>query len=304
MDKRERLLAVTARYQRGVFTKEQALAAGISERTVQDRVTRGRYERIYPGVFGYPGSEQSWRREVVAAVLSSPEPSAASHGTAAFLWGLTSHTPATIEVIAQRHRRVHRHPFIVHESKDFRVSDIVDVDRIPVTSTVRTVVDLGASAPPWLVEKCLDTALRKKLCSVWDVRCFIARVARPGRAGVGTIRPLVEERLTWQVLTESDLEDAFRSLVAAAPIPMPDPQYVVCDGEGIEVGRFDFAYPLHSVLIELDSESFHMDPVSFQRDREKQNRAHGLGWTVYRFTWRQIVDRPEFVLETLAAVFA
>ncbi|GMR02538.1 MAG: DUF559 domain-containing protein [Acidimicrobiia bacterium] len=300
---RERLLAAIARDQRGLFTLRQAMAAGLSERAVRDRVCRGVLERIHPGVFGYPGSEKSWHRDVVAAVLSAPEPVAASHGTAAFLWGLTSRRPEVIEVIARRHRRVHRYPFTIHESKDFRASDILDVDRIPATSPVRTVVDLGASAPPWIVEKCLDTGLRMMFFSAWDVRCFIARVARPGRTGVGTIRPLVEERLKWRGLTESDLEDAFRALVGPSPVPMPDPQYVVYDSAGIEVGRFDFAYPARLALIELDSEGFHMDPVSFQRDREKQNRAHALGWTVYRFTWRQLVDEPEAVLKILRSIW-
>jgi hypothetical protein len=42
-----------------------------------------------------------------------------------------------------------------------------------------------------------------------------------------------------------------------------------------------------------------MDQDTFQRDRAKQNRAHALGWTVYRFTWRQIKDDPWSVIGVL-----
>jgi very-short-patch-repair endonuclease len=49
---------------------------------------------------------------------------------------------------------------------------------------------------------------------------------------------------------------------------------------------------------------FHIDPASFQRDREKQNRVQLLGWTVYRFTWRQLVDQPEAVIRILASITA
>lgn len=178
------------------------------------------------------------------------------------------------------------------------------LDGIPVTSAARTVVDLGASAPPWFVERCLDTGLRKQLFTTWEVRRFIARVARPGRTGVGTIRPLVEERLTWEGITASDLEDLFRRVVASTPYPMPDTQLEVFEPNGIFVGRFDFAYPTRMALIETDSEEYHMDPVSFQRDREKQNRAQMLGWTVYRFTWRQLVDDPDSVREVIASIWA
>ena len=300
---RERLLASVARDQRGIITLNQAVASGLSGRAIRDRVRRGVWERIHPKVFGFAGSEDGWHRQVLAAVLSAPEPAAASHRTASYLWGLTSHRPEIIEVSARRHQRVHRQPFTVHESKDLLEDDIVKMDGIPVTTAVRTVVDLGASAPSRFVEGCLDAGVRMNLFSIWDVRCFIARVGRPGRTGVGTIRPLVEERLVWDTITESNLEDLFRAIVGSSPFPMPDPQYKLFELTGEFIGRFDFAYPTRLSVIETDSERWHMDPVSFQRDRDKQNRAHALGWTVYRFTWRQLVDDPQSVLDIIAAIW-
>jgi hypothetical protein len=216
---------------------------------------------------------------------------------------MTSQRPDETEVVVRRYRRRDRPPFTVHESKDLRETDIVHVDGIPLTTAARTVVDLGASAPPWFVEKCLDTGLRTQLFTAWEVYRFIARVARPGRTGVGTIRPLIEERLTWAGITDSDLEDLFRRVVTSTPYPMPEPQFKVFEPNGDFVGRYDFAYPSRVALIETDSEAYHMDPVSFQRDREKQNRAQMLGWTVYRFTWRQLVDDPEAVLEVIASIW-
>ena len=281
----------------------QATAAGLTDRAVRHRVERGVFERLHPGVFGLAGSPQSWHRDVVAAVFSAPEPSAASHRTAAYLWGLSSSAPSSIEVAAVRHRRVHRAPFIVHESKDLRRSDIVVVDAVPTTYAARTIVDLGASAPAWFVEKCLDTGLRKRLFTIWDVQRFIMRVARPGRTGVGIARPLVEERLTWKGITESDLEDLLRKVVATTPYPLPDPQHEILDSHGEFVGRFDFAYPSRFSIIECDSEEFHMDPSSFQRDRDKQNRAQLLGWKVYRVTWRQLVLDPSSVRAIIAAIW-
>ena len=299
----DRLLAAIARDQRGVFTLHQAVAAGLSKRTIRSRVDRGLFERIHPGVFGFAGSGGDWQRSVLAAVLSASEPAAASHRTAAYLWDMASLRPDRIEVVSRRHLRVHRQPFTVHESKDLVESDIVTIDGIPTTTAERTVVDLGASASPRFVERCLDAGLRKRLFTAWQVRCFIARVGRPGRTGVGTIRPLVQERLVWATITESDLEDLFRIVVKRSPFPMPETQYRLTNPGGRFVGRFDFAYPERFALIETDSEGWHMDPVSFRRDREKQNEAHALGWTVYRFTWRQLVDDPESVLAIIAAIW-
>ena len=282
----------------------QAIACGFPRSTIISRTARGLYEAMHPGVYGVAGSEDSWHRTVVAGVFSTGEPSAASHRTAAHLWEMTSKRPDEIEVTTRRHRRRVRPDMAVHESKDLRASDVVLLDGVPVTSAVRTVVDLGASAPPWMVERCLDSGLRRDLFTAWQVRCFIARVARPGRNGIGTIRPLVDERLVWESITDSDLEDLFRAVIRRLPFPMPDTQFEVFKPDGRVVGRYDFAYPQRCALIETDSVGFHMDPVSFQRDRQKQNEAHALGWTVYRFTWRQLIDDPESVRSIIRAIWA
>jgi len=299
----ERLLASMASTQYGVFTRRQAIAAGVSERSIGERSVSGVYECLHPGVYAIAGSPKKWHRRVVAAVFAATDPAAASHRTAAYLWGMTDRRPDDIEVVSRRHLRVKRDGHRVRESKDLRTSDIVVVDGIPTTMATRTIVDLGASARPWLVERCLDTGLRKELFDIWDVQRLITRVARKGRNGIGTIRPLVEERLTWEGITEGDLEDLFRRVVAPLPYPMPETQLEILETDGSLLGRYDFAYPTRMALIETDSEGFHMDPVSFQRDRDKQNRAHALGWIVYRFTWRQLIDDPDSVRAIIAQIW-
>jgi predicted transcriptional regulator of viral defense system len=302
--KREAMLNAIARDQRGLFTLAQAEACGFARRTVTGRAARGLYEQVYPTVYGLAGSEATWHREVVAAVLSGTPPSAASHLTAAFLWNLTDQRPRRIEIVTLRHLRVKRLPFAVHESKDLIEDDIHFVDGIPTTSPARTLVDLGASAKLGPVARCLDTALRTKLVTLEEIDQLLRRVARRGRTGVATIRPLVQERLRWQSVTDSTLEDRFRAIVHKARLPVPVSQYDLHSDKGMFIGRFDFAYEGHMMLVELDSERYHMDPDSFQRDREKQTNAQLLGWTVYRFTWRDLTERADVVTSVLASILA
>jgi hypothetical protein len=256
---------------------------------------------LHRGVYAIAGVGRSWHRDVIGLVLSTPKLSAASHKTAAYLWGMTSLRPDSIEVVTVRHLRTKRDNPTIHESVDLVPQDVVAVDAIPTTTARRTIVDLGATASPRYVERCLDAGLREGLFTVDDVRRMITRVARSGRNGIGTIRPLVEDRIEWNTVTESALEDLFRTLVARSGIPMPVGQFELVDPHGGFVCRADFAYPERRVLIELDSERFHMDRETFQLDRAKQNRAHALGWTVYRFTWRQLQDDPGAVLRVLAS---
>jgi predicted transcriptional regulator of viral defense system len=302
MVNREMMLAGVAANQYGVFTMSQALRCGIGRRTIEKRAQRGRYLRLEPAVFAAAASPASWERSVVASVLSVGGLAGASHATAAFLWGLISRRPGRIDVVTTRWDRVRR-AAMVHESLDLVAADLSELDGIPVTTPARTVVDLGATSPG-AVPAALDAGLRKNLFSLDEVDRFVARVAKRGRRGVGVIRPLIEIRLEWQGLTESDLEDLFRRIVAGSSLPMPEPQYTLRDEHGRFVCRADFAYVDKRALIELDSEKHHMDPTTFGRDREKQNLAMGLGWSVYRFTWRQLVDTPDQLLSVLADICA
>lgn len=50
------------------------------------------------------------------------------------------------------------------------------------------------------------------------------------------------------------------------------------------------------LAIEVDGRAFHTDRRSFQRDRARQNRLMNAGWTVLRYTWEDVTQRPERVI--------
>jgi predicted transcriptional regulator of viral defense system len=301
---RERLLSRVASDQHGVFTLSQALACGFSHRAVEERAQRGQYDSILPGVYAIAGSRATWLREVAAAVLSVNARAAASHQTAAFMWGMTPRKGDMIDVVTTRWDRVHRSNAAVHESRDLIEADVVQLDGIPITQPARTVVDLGATSPAWLVESCLDNALRLELFTIWELQRFVRRVARRGRRGVGTIRPLLEARLDQRSVTESELEDLYVRVTTGYGLPEPTAQYQVINQTGQIVCRADFAYPDHKLLVELDSERYHLGRDAFHRDRAKQNETLELGWRTLRFTWRDLIDEPARVRSVLAYVCA
>jgi very-short-patch-repair endonuclease len=55
------------------------------------------------------------------------------------------------------------------------------------------------------------------------------------------------------------------------------------------------AIPRLMVAIEVDGMAYHVDVERFQRDRTRQNALVDLGWTVLRFTWADLTDRPGYV---------
>jgi hypothetical protein len=111
-------LGILAASQHGVFSLAQARAVGVAPSTLDKRVARGSLARVEPAVFAFPGTLPTWQRNTMALVLSAPRLAAASHKTAAFIWGLSSIQPERAEVVTVRHQRIQRRNPQIHESKD------------------------------------------------------------------------------------------------------------------------------------------------------------------------------------------
>ena len=289
-----RELAAIAERQHGVVSLDQARRVGFADHQVRSLVEAGRLVRPATGVFLFAGCPPSWKQAVMVAVAAAGEAAFASHQTAAYLWELVGFKPARIEVVMPRWDRSQK-GFVVHESLDLVAEDEDRVDGIPTTSATRTVVDLGATAP-WLVEAALERGIRRGLFTVAEVARFVSRVGRRGRRGVGTIRPLIEQRLRWDAATESELEDLFRKVWSDLGRPEPVAQHRIEDLAGNFVCRADFAFPDARLRIELDSEAYHMDRPTFRKDRSVQNRTELLGWRTLRYTWWDLTSRPAEVI--------
>lgn len=282
----------------GVIGRQRLLDAGISSSALGRLAERGLLTKAAHKTYVFPGVRPSWEQSVMIAVTSAGSAALASHQTAAYLHRLTSRRPDAIEIVMSRWDRSEQ-PFVVHESLDLVDEDAVLVGSIPTTAPARTVVDLGASAP-WLVESALDAGLRARRFTTRDIAVFVGRVGRRGRRGVGVIRPLLEARLFWEGITESELEDLFRRAWGEMQ-PPPTPQYVIRSSEGAFLCRTDFAFTEHRLRIELDSEAFHMDRPTFLKDRRVQNRTELLGWRTLRYTWLDLTGRPEAVVAEVQA---
>jgi len=289
-------LTVLAERQFGALSAEQARSMGIQDQQIKHLVKIGKLRRPARNVLTVAGSPPIWHQSVMVAVLSSGSPGAyASHETAAYLWHMTGSRPERIEVVMHRWDRSVQE-FTVHESKDLVTADTTRIGPIPTTTPVRTVVDLGASARH-LVPRALDAGLRDRLFSLRDVAAFVGRVGKKGRRGVGVIRPLIEERLMWNGIAESELEDLFRRVCQRFDLPQPHAQVEIHRPGGNFVCRTDFAYPGRRLRIELDSEAYHMDKITFRKDRAVQNVTELLGWTTLRYTWWDLITRPESVAD-------
>lgn len=58
------------------------------------------------------------------------------------------------------------------------------------------------------------------------------------------------------------------------------------------------------VVVEIEGRGHHLTPDRLERDRERQNRLVAAGWVVLCFTWRDLTQRPDYVVAILRAMLA
>ncbi len=282
--------------QHGLVTSEQAVR-GLGPSRKRRWVLEGRRVAVQPRVFRVAGAPQTWHQQLMAAALTTD--GVISHRSAAELWGLIQ--PAgyiDVAVVPPRAPRA-QPPAIVHRVKDLHPELAVERQALRLTDPVRTIIDLGLVLPIWAVRDALSRGITTRLFAVGDVDRLREALGRRGRNGTGVVRHLLEERMLMGGSEESVLERRLIHLAAQHDLPPMDIQHEVWHG-GRFIARVDAAYPERKLAIEVDGFEHHSSPDAFQRDRTRQNRLVALGWTVLRFTWDDVVNRPTMVVQQIS----
>jgi very-short-patch-repair endonuclease len=284
--------------QHGAISRQQAREQGFTDRMIDWRVNRGRWEPVDFGVYRVAGDPETRWQRLMAACLAGP--AVASHRAAGILWNVPSMPEEIVEVTALRHRRRRASDVIWHESYHLADRDVTEIEGIPVTRPVRTFLDLGAVLSAAVLEEVLDDGRRRNLL---DIPAIWRRLEQLGdlRPGAMRVRRVLESRVAGDRPSESVLETRFRQLLRNADLPIPTAQFEIRVGSG-SIARVDFAYPELSLAIELDGAAYHSSERAKRRDRSRENELVALGWRVLRFTWEDVRDRPTAVVSDLRCV--
>ena len=285
-------VAALAARQHAMFTRDQALAQGLSRHQLQRGVGNGRYDRLTRGVYRMAGTAPSWEQRLTAAVLIAGEGALASHRSAACLWNLDGYQSGPVDVSVPRHRRPRGRARVdVHESTDLDLAEPTVRHGIPVTGLVRTLIDLGCVVSERRLLQAVDDAIRRRLTTWQQLAAVRARHARKGRNGVGKMRELLEERYG-TTIPDSHFGRLVADLLVDSGLPHPEMEHNVHAPDGRWLARVDAAYPPAMIAIELDSKKHHLHEEAFESDRPRQNLIELEGWLVLRYTWQFYSRRP------------
>lgn len=271
------VVARLAEQQHGVFDLAALDRVGCSPDQRRHRVHTGRWVRVHDGVYRIGGAPVTWRGTVLAACLAGGPGTVGSHRSAAAVWAVDGGQTELREILCVRWHRSFEPGLIVHESKALDARDVTIVDAIPVTTIERTLLDLGAVVHPLTVEQAVETALRRGLTTLPDLRATVHRLGRRGRNGVGVLRRIIDERDPDRRLTESAMEMRLLQVIRAQGLPEPVTQYTICE-HGRFVARVDAAYPDLRIALEYESVDWHTGKAALVRDSARRNAVVAAGW--------------------------
>lgn len=278
--------------QSGVVSREQAIACGVSARAMRGRLERGLVAESHPGVYRSSAHPTSDTQRVWAASLWAGSRAVVDGPAAAFWYGILDRIPAGSPVgVTVPHAVRRRAPDGVRlRRRDLGSRDLAQVRGVGVTGLALTALETAVSLPDGV--SFLDRVLQRRLPFAELYAAYCRSIGTPGAVRARFLLVEVADR------ADSRAERRLIGLLRQA------------GADGFERARpfgrwtIDLAFPRQRVAIEFDGWAFHSGPERFQNDRTKQNALVAAGWTVLRFTWRDLTEHPDDVVSQVRQAVA
>ncbi len=273
--------------QRGLITRRQLLACGLSSSAIDWRLESGRLHGVHPGVYAVGhGVLAPWGRELAALLACGPG-SGLCLLDAAVVWELAAADPQQpVHVTVTGSHRRGASGIVVHRARHV---ELTRRHGLPVTTPRQTLLDLAAAGHPAL-PRALNEAQVCKLVSL-DALLTFAR----GRPGARALGELITDAPGY---TRSQAEIRLRALIRRAGLPRPQ--------TNARAGRYeiDALWPDHRLAVEVDGYATHSTRRAFERDRIRDADLQAAGYRILRITWDQLTRHPEAVAARLATALA
>lgn len=295
---RDQRAAAIAREQRGRANRTQLLTAKVTDHQIGTMVGNGWLRPRFPGVYvvGYaPDGELTRETE---ALLACPDGALLGSVSCGAAWRFVPSrlAAAVVHITIQGEHRTRHAGIRIHRTHTLDVAlDVRIHNGLPTVSPARAVVEIAGTVTPRELERGLDDALHSNIVRLAQVRETLMRIGRH-RKGAAVLDALLAEREGGSGLSRSDGEIALSEALVASGLPRPERNARLHDYE------VDFFWRELRVIVEVDSYRFHLGKASFDSDRAKDAALEARGFTVLRFTAKQIAEEPVAVIARIAAV--
>ena len=278
--------------QHGNVTRRQLLELGLTRTGINRRLERGALVTRYPGVYCQAPARQDPQALIAAAVLAGGPNAAASHASAAFLWGFVPRYEPPPEISLTTGDRRPRH-ILTHRCPSLGPRDITHQRGVPTTTRARTILDIAPRLGTKQLNRLVNDALRSRHLRRAALKDIVDR--NPLHPGAKLLRPFAD---TTANPTNSDFEDEFLAFVHKYGLPTPLINVVL---DGTEVDAY---FPEANLIVEADGWEYHNDRQAFEDDRERdaENLRHGRN--TLRITKERMDATPDREAERLLEILS
>jgi very-short-patch-repair endonuclease len=292
--------ALAAR-QQGRFTRAQVRTVDPSPTTIATRVRNGRWRRITSKVLRLPGAPDGRVADLWTAHLHAGAQSVVGYTSAASMHGFPSVPDRGTRLVVPAGLHLRSSIFTAHQSRDLTPAEVVVVDRLPVTSVARTLVDLAPETSRARLEAWFDHLSAERRVRPSEVAELIEELEGPGKGGLGELIAVVGDRLPGPGIEQGRLERALTSVVRAAGMGAGMAQHPH-PGRFVASGLVDRAFPEARLIIEADGRRWHERRAANLADLRRDRAAAVEGWLTVRYTFDDLVLAPESAAEELALI--
>lgn len=260
----------------GLVVVRDLVDRGTAHSTIRRKVDRGEWERPHPNVVDVTLQRWTWTRRVLAAVLTAPRGTLASHTSAAALHRFPGYERrGRIELLIPRTARNRDLSVVVHSTA--LPANACTIDDVPCTDVARTLHGLAGLGHAKGCSRGVRAVLRRGLAT--PEQLLPSRLRNlPGRRLLERTVEQEASRLAHQV--ESVLEERWLDRLLDWDLPPFTTQHPVTV-EGFSY-RLDVAWGPQRVALEGDGDGFHGDLRSQDADGRRQERLQRDSWGLTR----------------------
>lgn len=282
-------LTRTAEHRFGVVTRDELLAAGLADRTIDAWSATGRLVPLARGVYRLAGVPPSFAAEVMAAILVFPGDTwAARHSAARLLGSPMQSGERRIELVRPVELSAQRSIARVYRSTCLPPHHLTTVDGIPLTTASRTAFDLARTTGAVRLGRFVDWAIVEGLATMGSLYRVLYDLGGRGRPGTRRMREVLDARGLDHVPPASELEAVGMALLDGLGFTW---QVELSDERGY-IRRVDGCHRPGRLVVELDGK-YHDGEAQRALDRAGDRRIEAMGYDVERLRWVDVTRDGE-----------
>jgi hypothetical protein len=282
--------------QRGVLSRSQALASGVTPSGLQHRLRRGGpWQKMLPGIYLMATGQPTWEQTQIAALLFAGPGSVITGPAALQTYKIKVPDCHRVDVLVPIERKRASCSYaVLHRTTRMPLSVQCD-GPLRFAPAARAVADavrsLGGLAE---ARAAVASAVQQRRCTVDE----LVVEARDGPIrGSARLRAILAEVIDG---IRSVPEGDFRVLIKRSGLPMPLFNAVLYLN-GQFLASPDAWWPSCGVAVEIDSREWHLLPADWEQTMRRHARMAAAGIRVIHVTPHQLRTEPERILADIAA---